>query len=416
MTIERRPGASGIGREGSPDQTLSVLVEDPDRSHRAAGCGTGTDIFDNRLIFGDNLPVLKALVPDLAGRVKCVFIDPPYNTGSAFAHYDDGVEHAVWLDQMRQRIEIIRALMAEDAALWVTLDDNEAHYFKVMCDEVFGRKNFVSDITWQKVYSVKGSARHISGMHDHILLYAKNIDVLTIGRIPRTARNNKLYRNPDNDPRGLWRPGPLAARNPYSLGTYPITCPSGRVIEGPPNGSYWRYSKERLRELDARGMIWWGKDGNNVPAPKIYLDTVADGTRPTSIWKHDEVGNNQDAKREILDLFGEDMFDTPKPERLLERILHLSTAPGDLVLDAFAGSGTTGAVAHKMGRRWIMVERGEQCHSHIIPRLKKVVDGADRGGVTEATGWRGGGGFRYFRLAAPPPASNAPVREPARST
>lgn len=399
MTKKQKLELTWVGKENRPRLEPRILLEDPEKSYHAKHRVSDDDIFDNRLIFGDNLLALKALEQEFAGKVKCVFIDPPYNTGSAFEHYDDGVEHSIWLGLMRDRIEIIRNLMSEDASLWVTLDDNEAHYFKVMCDEVFGRKNFISDIAWQKVYSIKGSAKHVSDMHDHILVYAKNVEALKIGLVPRTDSNNKLYKNPDKDPRGAWRPGPLAARNYYSLGTYSITCPGGRVIEGPPNGSYWRYSKEKLLELDAQGMIWWGKDGNNVPAPKLYLDKVSEGTKATSFWKHDEVGNNQDAKREIIALFGGDLFATPKPERLLERIIHLSTSPGELVLDSFAGSGTTGAVAQKMGRRWIMVELGEHCHTHIIPRLKKVIDGEDKGGMTDATDWHGGGGFRYFKLA-----------------
>lgn len=383
-----------VGKENRPRLEPRVLIDVPELSH--AG---GPGIMDNLLVQGDNLLALKALEADYAGRVKCVFIDPPYNTGSAFEHYDDGLEHSIWLSMMRDRLEVIRNLLSPDGSLWVTLDDNEAHYFKVMADEVFGRGNFVSNVVWQKVYSIKGSAKHISDMHDHLLVYAKDINLLVTGLVPRTDANDKLYKNPDKDPKGAWRPGPLAARNYYSLGTYSITCPSGRVIEGPPNGSYWRYSEQKFWEMDRQGLIWWGKDGNNVPAPKLYLTKVAGGTKPTSLWKHDEVGNNQDAKREILSLFSGDAFNTPKPERLMQRIIHLATNPGDLVLDSFAGSGTTGAVAHKMGRRWIMVEIGDHAQTHIVPRLRKVIDGTDAGGVTAATNWQGGGGFRFCRLA-----------------
>lgn len=388
-----------IGKDERPKLEPRILIEDPAKSYHAAARRSDKDIFDNMLIKGDNLLALKALESQYEGEVKCVFIDPPYNTGSAFEHYDDGLEHSIWLSMMRDRLEIIKKLLADDGSLWITIDDNESHYLKVLCDEIFGRSNFVSSIAWQKVYSIKGSAKHISDMHDNIMIYCKKIGQLKMGLVPRTLENNKLYKNPDGDPKGPWRPGPLAARNYYSLGTYSITCPSGRVIEGPPQGSYWRYSESKLAELDKEGMIWWGKDGNNVPAPKLYLSKVANGTKPTTFWKHDDVGNNQDAKREILKLFGADVFSTPKPERLIERILHLSTNPGDIVLDSFAGSGTTGAVAHKMGRRWIMVELGEHCDTHVLPRMKKVIDGADKGGITEAAGWKGGGGFRYFNLA-----------------
>ena len=389
-----------IGKDERPRLEPRILIEEPEFSYHAETRREG-DYFGNMLIHGDNLLALKALEtdPDVRGKVKCIFIDPPYNTGSAFEHYDDGVEHSLWLTMMRDRLELLHEILCEDGSIWITIDDNEAHYLKVLCDEVFGRRNFVSNIVWQKVYSIKGSARHISDMHDHIFIYAKDINKLSFNLLPRTDDNNKLYKNPDKDPLGDWRPGPLAARNFYGAGTYPIVCPSGRVIEGPPKGSYWRFSEEKFKELDRQGMIYWGRDGNNVPAPKLYLSKVAAGTKPTSFWKHDEVGNNQDAKREILSLFPDDVFGTPKPEKLLQRILQISTNPGDIVLDSFAGSGTTGAVAHKMGRRWIMVELGEHAKTHIVPRIQKVIDGTDKGGVTEAVNWQGGGGYRFFKLA-----------------
>lgn len=388
-----------IGKEKRPKLEPRILLEDPERSYHAKHRVSDSDIFDNRLIFGDNLLALKALEQEFTGRVKCVFIDPPYNTGSAFEQYDDGLEHSIWLGLMRDRLEIIKNLLSENGSLWITIDDNEAHYLKVLCDEVFGRPNFIANVVWQKVYSIKGSAQHLSDMHDHILVYAKQKSKLRFNLVPRSDKSAALFKNPDNDPRGPWRAGPLAARNHYSLGTYPITCPSGRVIDGPPKGSYWRVSLEKLKQMDREGRIWWGKDGNNVPAPKIFLAEVSDGVMPATIWKHEEVGHNQDAKRESLALYGDNVFATPKPEALMRQVLHIASVKGDLILDSFAGSGTTGAVAHKMGRRWIMVELGEHCHTHIVPRLKKVIDGVDKGGVTESVGWCGGGGFRYYRLA-----------------
>ncbi len=353
----------------------------------------------NLLIQGDNLEALKALLPLYAGRVKCIYIDPPYNTRSAFEHYDDNLEHSQWLSMMYPRLELLRELLAEDGSLWVSIDDNEGHYLKVMLDEIFGRKNFIANVVWQKVYSIKNSAKHLSDMHDHLLVFAKRIDLLEFGLIPRTDKSTANYKNPDNDPRGKWRAGPLAARNFYNLGTYPITCPSGRVIDGPPAGSYWRYSKARFEELDREGRIWWGKDGNNVPAPKLYLSEMGDGVIPATIWKHEDAGHNQDAKREIVALFQSDIFGTPKPERLIERILHIATNPGDLVLDSFLGSGTTAAVAHKMGRQYIGVEMGDHAMTHCQPRLQKVVDG-EQGGISKAVNWQGGGGFTFYRLGA----------------
>ena len=388
-----------IGKNQRPRLEPRILLEEPERSHQAKKRVSEKDIFDNRLIFGDNLLALKALEQEFEGRVKCVFIDPPYNTGSAFTHYDDGLEHSIWLSLMRDRLEVIKHLLSEDGSLWITIDDNEAHYLKVLCDEVFGRKNFIASVIWRKNYAPKSSAKHFSVDHDYVLIYAKNEDTWKPNPMPRSEKQDKAYKNPDGDPRGLWRPNNLAARNFYSKGTYSITCPSGRVIDGPPAGSYWRVSEEKFQEMDKDGRIWWGKDGSNVPAPKIFLNEVKQGIVPQTYWDYEEVGHTQDAKREAVDLFSADVFGTPKPEKLMKRIIEIASNVGDIVLDSFAGSGTTGAVAHKVGRRWIMVELGEHCHTHIIPRLKKVIDGEDQGGVTEATGWKGGGGFRYFRLA-----------------
>jgi len=378
-----------------------VLLEDAEKSYHAKQRVTDHDIFDNRLIFGDNLLALKALEQEFAGKVKCVYVDPPYNTGSAFTHYDDGVEHSIWLSLMRDRLDIVRNLLSADGSIWISIDDNEMPYLRVLMDEIFGRSNFVATIIWEKVYSPKSSARFISENHDYVICYVKDSEKWQRNLLPRTEQQDRAYRNPDNDPRGLWKAGDLSARNYYSVGRYPITCPSGRVIDGPPQGMYWRVSKERLAEMDRDKRIWWGKDGNNVPAIKRFLSDVKDGVVPETIWTYQEVGHNQSAKQHLKSILPneEELFITPKPEGLIERIFTIASNSGDLVLDSFAGSGTTGAVAHKMGRRWITVELGEHCHTHIIPRLKKVIDGEDEGGITKAMNWRGGGGFRYYRLA-----------------
>ena len=390
-----------IGKEKRPKLEPRILLEDPEKSYHAKHRVSDNDIFDNRLIFGDNLLALKALEQEFSGKVKCVFIDPPYNTGSTFTHYDDGLEHSIWLGLMRDRLEIIRRLMSEDGSLWITIDDNEAHYLKVLCDEVFGRVNFVANVLWQKRFAPNSTAQYISDSHDHVLLYAREKSLWKRKLLPRDDKHNQNYKNPDNDPRGPWTSGDMSARNSYSAGIYPITTPSGRVISGPPKGMYWRVSFEKFRELDRDGRIWWGKSGDNVPRIKRFLSEVMEGIVPQSIWPHDEVGHTQEAKKEVIAVVPEteEVFQTPKPERLIKRVLELATNPNDLVLDSFAGSGTTGAVAHKMGRRWIMVELREHCHSHIIPRLKKVIDGEDKGGVTKSIGWQGGGGFRYYKLA-----------------
>ena len=354
---------------------------------------------ENMLIQGDNLQALKALLPMYAGKVKCIYIDPPYNTRSAFEHYDDNLEHSVWLSMMYPRLELLCELLAEDGSIWVSIDDNEAHYLKVMMDEVFGRSNFVTTVIWRKNYSPKSTARHFSEDHDYIVVYAKDGDRWSPNLMPRTEKQDKAYRNPDNDSRGPWKPGDLSARNFYSLGTYPIKTPSGREIPGPPNAMYWRVSELKLQELDADNRIWWGKDGSNVPAIKRFLSEVKQGLVPQTWWSYEDVGHTQEAKKEIVVLFSDDVFGTPKPERLIERVLHIATNNGDLILDSFLGSGTTAAVAHKINRRYIGIEMGDHAQTHCQPRLQKVVEG-EQGGISKAVNWTGGGGFRFYRLGS----------------
>ena len=351
----------------------------------------------NMLIQGDNLEALKALLPFYAGQVKCIYIDPPYNTRSAFEHYNDNLEHTQWLALMWPRLELLRDLLAEDGSIWVSIDDNEAHYFKVIMDEVFGRSNFIDTVIWRKNYSPKSSARHFSSDHDYVLVFARNADSFQPNLMPRTERQNKAYKNPDNDPRGPWKTSDLSARNPYSLGKYSITTPSGRVIEEPPKGRYWVIKKEKMEEFHKDNRIWWGKDKDAIPQIKRFLAEVKDGRVPQTLWLYEDVGHTQEAKKETVKLFGSEVFGTPKPERLIQRILHIATNPGDLVLDSFLGSGTTAAVAHKMGRRYIGIEMGEHAVTHCIPRLQKVIDG-EQGGISKDAGWQGGGGFRFYRL------------------
>ncbi|MGP8268493.1 MAG: site-specific DNA-methyltransferase [Terracidiphilus sp.] len=355
---------------------------------------------ENMLIQGDNLDALKALLPFYAGRVKCIFIDPPYNTRSAFEHYDDNLEHTQWLGMMYPRLELLRALLTEDGSIWVTIDDNEAHYLKVIMDEVFGRKNFVANVIWRKNYSPKSSARHFSVDHDHVLVYAADADGWVPNPMPRTEKQDKAYKNPDNDPRGPWKPSDLSARNFYSVGRYPITTPKGRVISGPPGGNYWRVSEENFKRMDSEQRIWWGKSGDSIPQIKRFLTEVKQGITPQTYWSYEEVGHTQEAKQEILALFEKDVFITPKPEKLIQRIIQIASVEDDLVLDSFLGSGTTAAVAQKMGRRYIGIEMGEHAITHCVPRLKKVVDG-EQGGISEAVGWKGGGGFHFYKLGSP---------------
>jgi adenine-specific DNA-methyltransferase len=387
-----------IGKDKRPRLEPRILLEESEKSYHAKHRISEDDIFDNRLIFGDNLLALKALEAEFSGKVKCVFIDPPYNTGSAFTHYDDGLEHSIWLGLMRDRLELIRRLLSEDGSLWITIDDNEAHYLKVLCDEIFGRANFLTTVIWEKKYAPKADSKFLSSSHDFILVCAKNIDRLALNRLQKTEKQTSRYTNRDSDPRGPWKAGDTLRNEVRDYAVFPVTLPSGRDVF-PSAGTSWRYTKEKFSELIADNRIWFGVDGNGRPAIKRFISEVTETIPATTVWRYDEVGHNDEAKKESKVLFGDGVFGTPKPERLMARILELATNPGDLVLDSFAGSGTTGAVAHKMCRRWIMIELGEHCRTHIMPRLQKVVDGADKGGVTEAMIWHGGGGFRYYKLA-----------------
>ncbi|WP_394754200.1 site-specific DNA-methyltransferase [Crenothrix sp.] len=392
-----------IGKEKRPRLEPRILLEDKEKSYHAKHRVTDNDSFDNRLIFGDNLLALKALEQNYTGKVKCVFIDPPYNTGSAFTHYDDGLEHSIWLGLMRDRLEIIHTLLADDGSLWITIDDNEAHYLKVLCDELFGRSNFVATIIWEK-RTTRENRRVFSFKHDFVLVYAKQKTIFDFIRNPLPLNDTVLdrYKNPDNDPRGSWQSISANAQAGHATASqfYTLIAPNGKE-HNPPKGTCWRYTKLRIEEEISNGNIWFGKDGNGVPRIKKFLrDSEDSGLTPETIWYAADVGTNDEAKKAALThQHDEAVFDSPKPERLLNRILHIATNPNDLVLDSFAGSGTTGAVAHKMGRRWIMIELGEHCHTHIIPRLQKVIDGTDQGGISKTMNWQGGGGFRYYKLA-----------------
>lgn len=387
-----------IGKDNRHKLEPRILLEDPKKSYHAPHRVTDHDLFDNRLIFGDNLLALKALEQEFTGKIKCIFIDPPYNTGSAFEHYDDGVEHSLWLALVRERLELLQRLLRDDGSPWITIDGNEAHYLKVLCDEVFGRQNFLCTVVWQKKYAPKADSKFLSESHDFVLVAAKDLTRLHLNRLPKTEKQTARYTNRDNDPRGPWKAGDVLRNEVRDYAIFPVRLPSGREVMPPP-GTSWRYTQEKFAEMVADNRIWFGVDGDARPAVKRFISEVTDTIPATTWWEYPDVGHNDEAKKESKVLFGDALFGTPKPERLMERIILLGSNPGDWVLDSFAGSSTTGAVAHKMGRRWIMVELGEHCHTHIIPRLKKVIDGEDKGGITEAGGWKGGGGFRYYHLA-----------------
>ena len=358
--------------------------------------GTGEG---NLLIQGDNLEALKSLLPLYRGRVKCIYIDPPYNTKSAFEHYDDNLEHSQWLSLMWPRLALLRQLLAEDGSIWVSIDDNEGHYLKVMMDEIFGRANFVANVIWQKKYSPQNDAEFFSAMHDHIHVFAKNSSRWVRNLAPRTEKQDKAYKNLDDDPRGIWKSSDLTRAEHRDRDYYGITTPSGKVVF-PARGRSWSRPPEEIERLRLDKRLWFGRNGDAIPSLKRFLTEVKDGVVPQTIWLRDEVGDNQDAKKEIKALFDDSIFDTPKPENLLRKMIEVSTKPGDLVLDSFLGSGTTAAVAHKMRRRWIGIEMGEHAITHCLPRLEKVVAG-EQGGISKALNWQGGGGFQFLKLGEP---------------
>lgn len=388
-----------VGKEKRARLEPRILIEDSAKSYHAAKRVSNDDIFDNMLIHGDNLLALKALEQEYAGKVKCIYIDPPYNTGNAFEHYDDGIEHSLWLSLMRERLEVLRNLLSEDGSIWISIDADESHYLKVLCDEVFGRSNFIDEVIWQRSYAPINLKKTLSRSHDAILVYAKNqTPNFCLNKLPRSNEADNRFSNPDNDPRGPWASGPIQAGPRVESRVYEIITPSGRKVL-PPAEYCWRVSRERYQEMLLDNRIYFGEKGDNVPRIKRFLSEVKDGIIAMTLWMRTDVGDNQEGKKEIKNIFEKDVFSTPKPERLIERILTLGSNKGDLVLDSFLGSGTTAAVAHKMGRRWIGIELGDHCDTHCAPRLKKVIDGEDQGGITKSANWQGGGGFRYYNLA-----------------
>ncbi|MBU2708643.1 site-specific DNA-methyltransferase [Zooshikella marina] len=401
-----------IGKEKRPRLEPRILMEVKELSYRSeAAEQLADDLFadeidapkafdDNILIQGDNLLALKALEQKYAGQVKLVYIDPPYNTGSAFDHYDDGLEHSMWLSLIAERLKLLWTLLhPTEGTLWVSIDDREMAYLKIVLDEICGRDCFIASNIWQKRYS-RENREAIGDSHEYILVYAKNAAAFKQIRnpLPLGDKQLKLFKNPDNDPSGPWQSVSLTAQGYRPNQMYEIVAPNGKKHR-PPEGSCWKIIEANyFKELE-EGRIYFGKDGNGVPRRKNYLKD-AKGLIPWTWWPHEDVGHSDEAKKEQHSLFGKDRaFDTPKPERLIKQIIHIASNPGDLILDSFAGSGTTGAVAHKMGRRWILIELGDHCETHIVPRLKKVIDGEDQGGISKSVNWQGGGGFRYFRLA-----------------
>ncbi|MDT2595359.1 DNA methyltransferase (plasmid) [Lactococcus formosensis subsp. formosensis] len=353
---------------------------------------------DNLIIKGNNLLALHAIKDKYAGKVKLIYIDPPYNTGNDSFMYNDRFNHSTWLNFIYNRLSIANELLSEVGSIWLNIDDDESHYLKVLCDELFGRENFIGNIIWEKKFSPQNDATFFSDMHDHILVYCKNIDKFKINLLARTEKMNERYKNPDNDPRGPWSSSDLTVRTYSKEYDYPIETPSGKIIN-PPKGRCWRTSKENLSKLISQNRIWFGESGDNVPRLKRFLTDVKQGLTPGTIWKHQEVSHNQEARKEISRLFEDTEYDfsTPKPEKLLQRIIHIGSNEGDLVLDFFMGSATTQAVAMKMNRRFIGIEQMDYINEISVPRLQKVIAG-EQGGISKEVNWQGGGSFVYTEL------------------
>jgi adenine-specific DNA-methyltransferase len=380
-----------IGKGEEPKLEPRILIENPEYSY-------GDARSENMLIHGDNLLALKALEQDFTGKIKCIYIDPPYNTGNAFEHYDDGIEHSLWLSLMRDRIIILRNLLSVDGSIWITLDENEVHYFKVVCDEIFGRNCFVTTVIWKTSDNSNNNVTQFSLDHNQILVYGKK--PMWKPKFLQDLSKRTHFKNPDNDPKGPWFDG-NPVNNPGLRANlqYNITSPSGKLIKHPPNG--WRWSWETIQEKLKSGEIRFSADEKRI-IRRTYLKDM-EGLPPSSIWNDiEETGHNRQAKYELKNLFPDvpvtSLLRTPKPEKLIQKVLELSTEESDLVLDSFLGSGTTTAVAHKMGRRWIGIELGEHAKTHCYPRLKAVVDG-EQGGISKATDWKGSGGFKFYNLA-----------------
>lgn len=371
-----------------------ILIEDKSKSY-------GDLNTENMLIHGDNLLALKALESDYTGKIKCVYIDPPYNTGYAFKQYNDSLEHSIWLSLMKERISVIYKLLDdEQGSIWISIDDDEQAYLKVMCDEIFGRSNFVTNVIWQKKGSRSNDAKWFSDNHDFIMVYAKDKQKWKMNRLERGVGIPKGYSNPDDDPRGPWTSTIMSAKSGSQALLYEITVPSGRKVL-PPTGRYWACSKETFEKWKSENRIWFGKNGNSAPRKKTFLSEVQDnGLVPLTVWLRDDVGDNQEARHEVKKIVPEDPFATPKPERLIERIIALSSNSGDIILDSFLGSGTTVAVAHKMKRKWIGIEREKHAYTHCKVRMDNVIDG-EQGGISKEVSWQGGGGYKFYELAEP---------------
>ena len=362
---------------------------------RVSGHGNG---YDNMIIKGDNCAVCDCLMNEFAGKVKCIYIDPPYNNGEEYAHYSDVFSHEQWLDNMRAIISRLFRLLSEDGSLWISIDDNEVHYLKVLCDEIMGRSSFVTTIIWQQ-RTTRENRRAFSNNHEYILVYAKDPVEFKKARNLLSVDDAVLarYKNPDNDPRGPWQSVSLNVQAGHAVGSqfYSITAPGGKVFN-PPNGRCWIYNQERMQREIVENNIWFGADHNSTPRKKKFLRDAKLGLTPETLWLSSAVGTTNDAKKQLLALFPSMIvFDTPKPESLIRRIFEIATNEGDLVLDAFLGSGTTAAVAHKMNRSYIGIDISGESIDYALSRLERVIAG-EKSGISKDIDWQGGGSFSYY--------------------
>jgi len=430
MNRKQKLELTWIGKENRPKLEPRILLEDAEKAYHAAHRVTENDIFDNRLIFGDNLLALKGLEQEFAGKIKCIYIDPPYNTGNAFEHYDDSVEHSLWLGLIRDRLEILRRLLRPDGFICCQIDDSEGQYLKVLMDEVFGRANYLTTFYVQVRYPEK-TLKQDMAFHkeiEQIHIYRREYGA-TPNLNQATASFEKFcfYIHEKGPGRRIMLGGKEAMifnPNEYEIvegegsenGLKEIWA-TGTILDGNSSGRFFRDYLAGRTETDGLGVLYKVSGiGDDKFGYRYFTGPKRAGATKGKYFQgvpKDQLENPDKQLFSPIENFydlaasfgncrhegGVDFRGGKKPERLLEIVLRHFSNSGDLVLDSFAGSGTTGAVAHKMGRRWIMVELGEHCHTHIIPRLKKVIDGADKGGITEAVNWKGGGGFRYYRLA-----------------
>lgn len=367
---------------------------------RIAKMSAGVQGTGNALIHGDNLEALKLLAKTHANKVKCAYLDPPYNNGESYQHYFDSMGHEEWLQTVTARLEQIKVLLREDGSVWISIDDSELHYLKVAADNVFGRANFVGTIIWER-RTTRENRKVLSRNHEYLLVYTKNIGTWSKVRnsLPLTDNVKGRYKNPDSDPRGPWQSVSANVQEGHATPQqyYSLMAPNGR-LHSPPKGRCWGYAKPKMLEEIAKNNVWFGKDGNAVPRLKRFLTDRKTGLTPETLWRADDVGTTSNAKKHLLALFKEiSLFDTPKPEQLIQRILQISTNPGDIVLDPYLGSGTTAAVAHKMNRTYLGIEIGEHIKTHCAQRLLQVING-ETGGVSKLIGWNGGGGFDFYQI------------------